>query len=67
MNQVEAVEAAKKLPWAKWVAKDRDEVWHAYSINPAWDGSEFVLLKDGEYEYLGSDAPTKPTKVRIRK
>lgn len=67
MDQEQAIAAAKKLPWAKWVAKDRDGVWHVYSVNPTWDGAEFVLLRDGEYKYLGKETPTKPTKVRIRK
>lgn len=41
MNQEEAIEAAKAIPWAKWIALDFGEEWWAYSHKPVRTGEMF--------------------------
>lgn len=37
MNQAEAIEEAKTVKWAKWVAQDRDGTWWAFETEPVVD------------------------------
>jgi hypothetical protein len=68
VNKEQAITAAKKFPWAKWVAKDNDGAWHAYDRNPIWSGDEFVLPRtDGKYLWLGEERPPKSIKVKVPK
>lgn len=46
MNHQEAIETAKDLPWAKWVAQDRTGSWWAFELEPE-------ATRDGTY-YGGS-------------
>ena len=34
MNKQEAIEAAKDIPWARWIAQDADGEWFAYEEFP---------------------------------
>jgi len=71
VNQAEAVEAAKALPWAKWIALDFGEEWWVYSHKPVRMGNMFSRrMSCGEFmgdcvEIGRLERPsTDPIKVR---
>lgn len=53
MNQQEAIEAAKALPWAKWVAMDGDGSWYAYSLKPELSGRDWYRPESGDERSSG--------------
>ena len=56
MNQEEAIEAAKALPWARWVAQDADGSWWAHATKP-----EFRM---GEWDTGGLVAKLRPRDLK---
>lgn len=61
MNQCEAMEAAKKLSWAKWIAQDRDGSWFAYDSEPENDGNKLIYSHSGSrFERLSDGVIVPP-------
>ena len=65
MNQIEAVEAAKSLHWARWVAMDDNGRWYAYSARPYFADAIWHRPRQnagcganiGEIHFLGCSDP----------
>lgn len=68
MNQAEAIEAAKALPWAKFVAMDGDGEWTAYESEPRPRSNSWACGEGpSKNRYLGciSRAPFLDTLVEV--
>lgn len=59
MNQQEAIEAAKVLPWAKWVAMDANGSWIAYARKPRWDTYQYLAVGNSNWVRLGRNEREK--------
>jgi len=67
MNQQKAIERAKELPWAKWVAADASGDWYAYEEKPSWNIDKYMVRGDIKWLQIGHEPPPRGVIAEINR